>query len=200
MSVYPPDLIGLGQLVLRRERLGDADLVARTVTENLGHLSPWMPWAVPAAATPAAQRERLVGVEQSWEDGSDHTFLLLDSPESILFGIFGLHRRIGPAAIELGYWLSGDAVGKGHATVAAGARCKCRVGVLSRRHLGHELQGVHWLSTTRSRMPSVARKVVAWMTGKKPLFFQSSLTPLQSQYDVTSVVPSSPGSSRYPYT
>jgi RimJ/RimL family protein N-acetyltransferase len=126
--VYPPDLIGLDQLLLRRERLGDADLVARTVSENLDHLSPWMPWAVPAAATPTAQRERLVRVEQSWEDGTDYTFLLLDQPESVLLGIFGLHRRIGPAAVELGYWLSGDAVGKGYASLAAGALTEAALG------------------------------------------------------------------------
>jgi RimJ/RimL family protein N-acetyltransferase len=107
--------------VLRRERLGDEALVASTVAANLDHLGPWMPWAVPEAATVDAQRERLVKVEQWWDDDSLYNFLLLDPSEERLFGILGLYRRIGPGALELGYWLSRDATGRGYATAAARA-------------------------------------------------------------------------------
>ena len=107
--------------MLRRERLGDEDLIAAAVHDNLQHLRPWMPWATPASATVAAQRERLASVERWWEAGSDYAYVLLDESETRLLGVFGLHRRIGPRAIELGYWLAHDAVGRGHATAAAGA-------------------------------------------------------------------------------
>lgn len=117
----PPERIELDGLVLRRERLGDEALVADSVLANLDHLRPWMPWAVPAAATASAQRERLAKVEQWWEANSDYSYLLLDAAETSLLGIFGLHRRIGPEAIELGYWLTRAAVGKGSATAAARA-------------------------------------------------------------------------------
>lgn len=110
----------LDGLVLRRGRLGDEDLVARAVKANLAHLRPWMPWAVPAAATTQAQRERLTKAEQCWEDGSDYSFLLLDAAEQEVRGVFGLHRRIEPDGIELGYWLVRSATGHGFAT--AGAR------------------------------------------------------------------------------
>jgi hypothetical protein len=97
----PPERIEFDGLVLRRERLGDEALVADSVLANLDHLRPWMPWAVPAAATVSAQRERLAKVEQWWEANSDYSYLLLDAAETSLLGIFGLHRRIGPEAIEL---------------------------------------------------------------------------------------------------
>jgi RimJ/RimL family protein N-acetyltransferase len=117
----PPERIELDQLVLRRETLGDEDLIAGAVQENLDRLRPWMPWATPDAATSSTQRERLITVEQGWEARSDFTFLLLDAAESDLLGIFGLHGRIGPTALELGYWLSRTAEGKGYASAAAGA-------------------------------------------------------------------------------
>ncbi len=121
MQTCPPERIGLDDIVLRRERLGDEVLVADAVKANLDHLRPWMPWAVPVAATVSAQRERLAKVEQWWEASSDFSYLLLDAAELDLLGIFGLHRRIGPGAIELGYWLTNAALGKGRATAAARA-------------------------------------------------------------------------------
>lgn len=121
MSTGPPERIDLSRLVLRRERLGDEALVAHAVQANLEHLRPWMPWATAPAAKVSTQRARLVSAEQSWEAGSDYSYVLLNQDETRLLGIFGLHRRIGPRAIEMGYWLTHDAVGRGHATNAAGA-------------------------------------------------------------------------------
>ena len=121
MSTRPPERIDLGDALLRRERAGDESLIAARVAANLDHLRPWMPWATPENATVAAQRERLEKVEQTWDDAQDHSFLLLDAAETTLLGIFGMHRRIGPNAIEIGYWLSHDTVGKGYATRAAEA-------------------------------------------------------------------------------
>ena len=80
-----------------------------------------MPWATPENVTQSAQRQRLQKVEQSWDDAQDHSFLLLDASETTLLGVFGMHRRIGPEAIEIGYWLSHRAVGNGYATQAARA-------------------------------------------------------------------------------
>jgi RimJ/RimL family protein N-acetyltransferase len=119
--VTPPSRIELDNSVLRRERIGDERLVSAAVKRNLGHLRPWMPWAVPDAATVQAQRERLVKVEQGWDDGSLYNFLLLDESEQSLLGVFGLHRRIAPGGLELGYWLDRQATGRGHATAAARA-------------------------------------------------------------------------------
>ena len=116
----PDSPVPLQGLLLRRERLDDDHLVAAAVEQNLDHLRPWMPWAVPAAATATAQRERLIGAEKCWDEGTDYSFLPLDASEQRLLGIFGLHRRIGPEAIELGYWLDWESTGCGYAT--AGAR------------------------------------------------------------------------------
>jgi RimJ/RimL family protein N-acetyltransferase len=121
MAQLPPDRIALDGARLRRERVGDEALIAPAVHANLEHLRPWMPWATPSNATSDAQRRRLADVERTWTSDGDYSFLLLDPEETTLLGVFGLHRRIGPGGIELGYWLSQDAVGKGLATAAAKA-------------------------------------------------------------------------------
>lgn len=116
-----PERIPAGDILLRRERLSDVDLVASTVHESLDHLRPWMPWATPEAATSPAQRERITRVEGWWDAGSDFTFLPMDAGETRMLGHFGLHSRIGPHAIEMGYWLAPQAVGRGYGTLAARA-------------------------------------------------------------------------------
>ena len=116
-----PERLELPGLVLRRQRLGEEEQIAKAVEANLAHLRPWMPWAVPEAATVQAQRERLVTVERGWDNDTDYAFTLLDAAEASLLGVFGLHRRIGPDGIELGYWLDHLSTGRGFATAAARA-------------------------------------------------------------------------------
>jgi len=119
--VPPPELIPLSALVLRRVTPGDAERLSAVLADSLEHLAPWMPWAVPDAVTPAAQREHLEAAVRNWEAGTDYEFALAHPNDGALLGMCGLHRRIGPGAIELGYWLARDAVGHGYLTAAAGA-------------------------------------------------------------------------------
>jgi RimJ/RimL family protein N-acetyltransferase len=124
MPPQPPGrLVVADGVVLRRESLADATQVAATVRRNLDHLRPWMPWATAENASDAAQRRRAAQVTESWDAGTDFNYVLiaedLSAHQPALLGVFGLHRRIGPGAIELGYWLSQEATGHGYATKAA---------------------------------------------------------------------------------
>lgn len=96
MSRHPPERIDLGDLVLRRERVGDEALLVPVLQADLDHLRPWMPWATPDNATAASQRARLVEVEKRWDAAEDHGFLVLDAAQECVLGVFGLHRRTGP--------------------------------------------------------------------------------------------------------
>lgn len=124
MSASPPESFALRDATLRRAIEADAKPVAAAVTANLSHLAEWLSWATPEAATVEAQRERLRESQSKWAAGSDYAFVVTaGSPEAIIGG-FGLHRRLGPGAIEMGYWLAEVAVGKGYATAAADALTK----------------------------------------------------------------------------
>lgn len=115
----PPEQVNLDVLVLRRSSPDDAELVAAAVASNLQHLEPWLPWASPAAGITENQRQRLVEASAAWDDGREFEYLLLEGKQ--LAGVFGLHRRVGPHALELGYWLCENASGRGRATAAAKA-------------------------------------------------------------------------------
>ena len=119
---HPPERMQTASgAVLRRARPGDAEAFAEAVGESLDHLRHWMPWAVPVATEAAVQRDRLVMADASWADGSDYEFAILPADEARIIGGCGLMRRIGPGAIEIGYWVHVDHTRRGHATAAARA-------------------------------------------------------------------------------
>jgi len=117
---HPPERMPTASgAVLRRARPSDAEAFALAVRESLDHLRNWMPWAVPVATETPVQRDRLVMADASWADGTDYEFAILAADEQRIIGGCGLMRRIGPGAIEIGYWVHVDHTERGHATGAA---------------------------------------------------------------------------------
>ena len=119
MSELPPERIDGGDFVLRRIRPTDAQVIANTVAANLGRLSAWMVWAVPTAGTVEEQHKRIPQAVARWDNGTSFQYLALHADTGAHLGNFGLERRVGPRAIEIGYWLAEDATGYGYATAAA---------------------------------------------------------------------------------
>lgn len=77
-----------------------------------------------------AQQERLRHTLAAWERGSDFEFLVVRRGEDLpVLGVFGLHRTVGPRAIELGYWLAVGVTGRGYATAAARALTDAALGI-----------------------------------------------------------------------
>jgi RimJ/RimL family protein N-acetyltransferase len=87
------------------------------VVANVEHLRPYMPWI---AKEPVDLHERRSMIERwasEWADGGDVTFGVWAGDE--LVGSAGLHRRLGPGGLEIGYWVHVDHLGRGYATEAA---------------------------------------------------------------------------------
>ncbi|MFF7989615.1 GNAT family N-acetyltransferase [Kitasatospora xanthocidica] len=118
----PPELLRLpGGLWLRRRSSTHAVALNRAVRANLDHLRPWMEWAA-EAPTRARTAELTRAGSAAWEAGTDFMYLAgLDTEPDGVIGAFGLHGRIGPGALEIGYWVATGYVGRGIATAAAGA-------------------------------------------------------------------------------
>ncbi len=51
---------------------------------------------------------------------------IFDSNETVVLGGSGLHTRIGPGALEIGYWVQADHIGKGYATEVCAALTRSR--------------------------------------------------------------------------
>ncbi len=111
------ELIEGDELVLRRWRVADAQAQEAAVLANLDHLRPWMPWAASEPQGLAARRRMLAGWERDWAAGGDVTYAVLLGGE--LAGSCGFHRRRGPRALEIGYWIAAARTRRGLGTRVA---------------------------------------------------------------------------------
>jgi len=124
----PPERVAAGPVLLRRLRADDAEAVARAVEASLEHLGPW---ATLEASDTASQRAWIIEADGLWEAATDFIYAVLRArggakaaaavADGELIGTFGLHRRIGPFAIEMGYWIHAAYAGRGFGTAAARA-------------------------------------------------------------------------------
>lgn len=108
-------------LIVRPWREDDAAALNRAVQESLEHLRPWMPWA--AAPPPDDAQRRAWIAEQNAAEAAGGDRLRGFLVDGAIVGAGGLHRRIGPGGLEVGYWVHVGWTRRGIATAAARALC-----------------------------------------------------------------------------
>jgi RimJ/RimL family protein N-acetyltransferase len=131
-SGAPPRRVVTSRLVLRRYEPGDASLVKEAVDSSLEHLRPFMDWAWVAPEPLGVVRARLRDFRSAFDHADDYIYGMFTSDGSELVGGAGLHPRVGPDALEIGYWVRASRVRQGFATEAAAALTRaaferCRV-------------------------------------------------------------------------
>ena len=109
---------GPGGLVVSRWRVADAALLGEAVAQSVEHLRPWMPWIAEEPVPLEQRRERIAGWERDWRAGGDLVMGIF--VDGSVAGGCGLHRRIGPGGIEIGYWVHPRFVRRGIASTVAG--------------------------------------------------------------------------------
>lgn len=115
-----PDTFEAGPLTLVRWRPDDVDEVLDAVRSSFAELQQWMDWAQ-TMPTRVEQREALSRGQSAFDAGTDFAYLFRETPTGVLVGGGGVHRRVGPGAVEIGYWVRSDRHNRGYATTAARA-------------------------------------------------------------------------------
>jgi len=114
------------RLVLRAWTTEDVPAVGEAIMASLDHLLPWMPWAAFEPAPPGDRIALFQRWNREWLDGGDAVFGIFAAgggtlPAGAVLGGAGLHRRIGPDGLEIGYWVHAAHARQGIATEAARA-------------------------------------------------------------------------------
>jgi RimJ/RimL family protein N-acetyltransferase len=111
----PPPRLLIGELLIRRWRLSDAQPLEQAVSESHEELRQWLGWANEERG---AQAAFLAATALAWDRGERFEYVV-ESLAGELLGSVGLMRRIGPGGLEIGYWVHSSHTGRGIAKLAA---------------------------------------------------------------------------------
>jgi RimJ/RimL family protein N-acetyltransferase len=115
-----PDILTAGSVQLLRWQPDQLAGLMIAVERSFADLQRWMPWAE-SMPTAAAELAVLTSGAAAFDADHEWQYLIHETLTGDLVGGAGLHRRVGPAALEVGYWTRSDRTGLGYATAAAGA-------------------------------------------------------------------------------
>jgi len=116
-----PYRIATERLVLRCWEPRDAPLLKDAVDSSIDHLLPWMPWAADEPQTVDEKAALLRTFRGNFDLGVDFVYGIFSHDEAEALGGTGLHTRIGPEALEIGYWIRASRAGEGLTTEATAA-------------------------------------------------------------------------------
>jgi RimJ/RimL family protein N-acetyltransferase len=114
----PPDRLETERLVLRCWTASDAPRFKRALDASLLEMRPWIDWTRREPSEIGVIEERLAGYERDFHERGNALYAILDTDEVEVLGGIGLYRRVGPGALEVGYWIRSDQAGRGLATEA----------------------------------------------------------------------------------
>ena len=120
--VTPPRRIVTERLVLRCYEPSDATLVKDAVDSSVDHLRAFMDWAWDVPEPIEAVEELLGLFRTQFETGENFTYGFFTPAETEVVGGGGLHRRVGPGAFEIGYWIRASRLRRRRARDRGGGR------------------------------------------------------------------------------
>ncbi|HSL70977.1 MAG TPA: GNAT family N-acetyltransferase [Longimicrobiales bacterium] len=117
----PPERIQTPRLLLRQWIESDARQLAEAIDSSAVDLQKWTPWVVPDPREVGVLEQRVRKFRAQFESAESFVYGVFDPAEARVLGQAGLYARVGPDALEVGYWIRSDCAGQGYATEAARA-------------------------------------------------------------------------------
>ncbi len=114
----PVRVLGSG-FILRCWAESDAPLLRAALDASDAHLRAWTPWVVDGREPGLSLDSRLARHAAAFAAGDEWVYGIFDSGATEVLGGCGLYPRVGPGAIEIGYWLAVAHTGRGIATECA---------------------------------------------------------------------------------
>jgi RimJ/RimL family protein N-acetyltransferase len=120
-----PYRIETGRLVIRCYEPGDAPLLKDAIDSSLDHLRPWMPWAEHEPQTLEEKTDLLKSFRSQYDLGDNFVMGIFSADESQVLGGTGLHPRIEPGGLEIGYFVRASATRQGIVTESTAVLTRC---------------------------------------------------------------------------
>jgi ribosomal-protein-serine acetyltransferase len=137
----PAEVLEGPSLVLRRVDAAYAAELSEALRASIPELRNFMDWAQDDPSADEAIGEFLAICDRDWIADRAYNFHVFLADSDALIGNCALMRRVGPAAIEIGYWIRSDHAGRGFATEAAAILVEAAWGIerIERIVIRHDL-------------------------------------------------------------
>jgi len=112
----PPPQFRTERLSARCWQPGDAPLLKDAIDDTIPDLQRWTPWVIPDPNEVATLVERIERFRDQFAAGQSFIYGLFDAAGIRVLGQAGLYGRVGPNALEVGYWIRSSEAGQGLAT------------------------------------------------------------------------------------
>ncbi len=116
-----PYRIETERLVIRCYDPVDAPLMKDAIDSSLDHLREWMPWTADEPQTIEEKVALIRRFRAAFDSGDNFAYGIFAQGDRVQLGGSGLHPRIGPGGLEIGYFVRADATRRGFATETAAA-------------------------------------------------------------------------------
>jgi RimJ/RimL family protein N-acetyltransferase len=117
----PPYRIETERLVIRCYEPRDAPLLKDAVDTSLEHLLAWMPWARDEPQTLEEKVQLIKLFRSDFDRNENFAYGIFSVDDAEQLGGTGLHPRIGPGGLEIGYFVRASATRQGFATESSAA-------------------------------------------------------------------------------
>ncbi len=117
----PPLRLDTPRFTLRAWSADDAAALRQTLAASDAHLRAFTPWVVDGRVPGRSLESRLAQHAADFATGAEWVYGMFSLRGAEVLGGCGLYPRVGPRAIEIGYWLSVGHIGRGLATQASAA-------------------------------------------------------------------------------
>jgi len=119
MNRKPFSVIKTPRLIVRPYALKDAPELCQSMKDGTNHLLPWLPWAKDEPQSLLEKQQLIATFIKKFNNLEDFVYDIFDHSNTRLLGGTGLHPRVGPNNIEIGYWVRYGETGNGIATEAS---------------------------------------------------------------------------------
>jgi RimJ/RimL family protein N-acetyltransferase len=109
------------RLVIRCYEPRDAPLTKDAIDSSLEHLRPWMPWVEEEPQTLEEKTDLLKSFRAQFDAGENFVMGVFSANETRQLGGSGLHPRVEPGGLEIGYFVRADAARQGYITESTAA-------------------------------------------------------------------------------
>jgi Acetyltransferases, including N-acetylases of ribosomal proteins len=118
VELHLPSRVDTPNFVLRVMSASDVPALQVSLEKSDAHLRPWTPWVIDGRVPGLTLEQRLAIDAEAFESSERWVYGIFSVDGTEVIGGCGIYPRVGPRAVEIGYWVAASHTRRGIARQA----------------------------------------------------------------------------------